>query len=79
MGDKNGMNGENGGELNVGDRVRRKGIPGPQGTVQQYRVERVRSSIRETKSEDEGPSVMVSVLWDNGTLSHFVPDGLEKI
>ncbi len=66
-------------EFQIGDRVVRKEISGPQGTVQQVRVERIRTSIKESKEHSEGPSITISVLWDNGTLSHFVPEGLEKV
>ena len=58
-----------------GDRVRKIESTGPFGTVQRVRIETVRQSIKETK---EAPGVTVTVLWDNGTLSHFVPDGLAK-
>ena len=61
----------------TGDRVRIVGKTGPAGTVKRVRVETVRQSIRETESEP--PGVSVTVLWDNGTLSHFVPEGLEKL
>ena len=62
-----------------GDRVRRKdnssgSASGPLGTVQKVRVETFRQSIKLDRSEP--PGITVSVLWDNGTLSHFVPEGL---
>jgi len=60
-----------------GDLVRRSGGKGPQGRVQHIRVESVRSSLKEEGGEP--PGTTVTVLWDNGTLSHFVPNGLEKI
>lgn len=61
-----------------GDRVRRTdGVSGPKGTVQNVRIESVRSSLKPNTSEQLG--VAITVLWDNGTLSHFVPDGLEKV
>lgn len=65
--------------LKVGDRVTRKGILGPRGTVQAIRIETVRSSIRQKKDGEQAPGVNVSVIWDNGTVSHFVPESLEKI
>ncbi len=65
--------------LQVGDRVVRRGITGPRGTVQAIRVETIRSSIRQTKEGESTPGVTVSVIWDNGTTSHFVPEGLEKV
>ncbi|HMO18311.1 MAG TPA: hypothetical protein PKA63_06320 [Oligoflexia bacterium] len=58
-----------------GDKVRRVGTEGPEGTVKQVRIESVRQSIR--TEEGDPPGVTVTVLWANGTLSHFVPDGLE--
>lgn len=61
-----------------GDRVQRSdGVPGPFGTVQNVRIESVRSSLKPNLSEPRG--VAITVLWDNGTVSHFVPDGLQKI
>lgn len=63
-------------DFKQGDRVKRTGTPGPSGTVKQIRIETTRQSMR--TEEGDPPGVTVSVLWDNGTLSHFVPDGLEK-
>ena len=65
-------------ELNFqkGDRVKRFGTLGPLGTVQNIRVETVRQSIKVEAGEP--PGVAVTVLWDNGTKSHFVPGALEK-
>ncbi len=65
-------------KFKVGDRVIRRGLPGPQGTVKRVRVEAVRETLRENTEDMEPPGVSVTVLWDNGTASHFVPDGLEK-
>ena len=59
-----------------GDRVTRCGIEGPTGTVQNVRIESVRETIKQ--DGEEPPGVAVTVLWDNGTVSHFVPEGLEK-
>lgn len=58
-----------------GDRVKRIGSEGPLGTVKQVRVESIRQSLR--TEDGEPPGVTVTVLWDNGTLSHFIPEGLE--
>ena len=58
-----------------GDRVRRIANTGPVGTVTKVRVERTRATVKDVN--DEPPAITVSVLWDNGTFSHFVPDGLE--
>ena len=59
-----------------GDRVLRPGVDGPMGTVQNVRVETMRTSVKAEGAEP--PGVAVTVLWDNGTLSHFVPDALRK-
>lgn len=64
-------------DLKQGDRVKRAGTQGPGGTVKQIRVETTRQTMR--TDDGDPPGVTVSVLWDNGTLSHFVPDGVEKI
>lgn len=65
-------------ELNIqkGDRVKRLGTIGPMGTVQNIRIETVRQSIKVDGAEP--PGIAVTVLWDNGTKSHFVPGALEK-
>lgn len=65
--------------LVAGDRVVRAGTKGPRGTVQKVRIERVRESLKENKEGSEPPGVSVTVLWDNGTSSHFVPHALSKI
>ncbi len=59
-----------------GDRVKRISTEGPFGTVKKIRVETVRQSIKTEGGEP--PGVTVTVLWDNGTLSHFIPASLEK-
>jgi hypothetical protein len=63
-------------EFKTGDRVKRSGQGGALGTVQKVRVEIVRTTLKEDSNEP--PGVTVTVLWDNGTLSHFVPEGLER-
>ncbi|MCB0323968.1 MAG: hypothetical protein KDD69_10355 [Bdellovibrionales bacterium] len=65
-----------GASLKAGDRVKRVDTEGPLGVVQKVRIETVRQSIR---PDGDPPGITVTVLWDNGTLSHFVPGGLEKI
>jgi hypothetical protein len=60
-----------------GDRVKRLNSDGPIGTVQKVRTETVRQSIKIDGTEP--PGVTVTVLWDNGTKSHFVPDSIEKL
>lgn len=59
-----------------GDRVKRQDGSGPLGTVQKVRTETVRQSIKIDGSEP--PGVTVTILWDNGTKSHFVPQSIEK-
>lgn len=65
-------------DFKPGDRVVRLDAgPGPTGTVQNIRVETVRSSLKPDTSEP--PGIAITVLWDNGTISHFVPESLQKI
>jgi hypothetical protein len=64
-------------DFKVGDRVIRPGVEGPAGVVQNIRIETIKDSIK--KDGQEQPGVAISVLWDNGTLSHFVPSALLKI
>jgi len=59
----------------LGDRVKRKDLVGPVGTVRNVRTETAQSSI---KSDKAVPTETITVLWDNGTLSHFIPEGLDK-
>ncbi len=63
--------------IQVGHRVKRIGVKGPLGTVRNIRIETVRTSLKQDGTEP--PGVCVTVLWDNGTLSNFVPEGLETI
>jgi hypothetical protein len=65
-------------DFKQGDRVKRAGTAGPSGTVKQIRQETTRQTMR-TVDGGEPPGVAVSVLWDNGSLAHFIPEGLEKI
>ncbi|MCB0344505.1 MAG: hypothetical protein KDD66_05285 [Bdellovibrionales bacterium] len=65
--------------LTAGDRVVRNGTTGPLGTVQKVRVERIRESLKENLEGKEPPGVTITVLWDNGTSSHFVPHALSKV
>lgn len=64
-------------EFKTGDRVRRVGSTGPLGTVDKVRQESVRTTIKQEPGDP--PGVTVTVLWDNGTLSHFVPEGLDVV
>lgn len=64
-------------DFSAGDRVQRTEVSGPAGTVKNVRIETLRHSI---KAESLAPpGITVTVLWDNGTTSHFVPEGLSKI
>lgn len=63
-------------DFNRGDRVRRTGSEGPFGTVENIRVETLRQSIKES---NDAPGIAITVLWDNGTKSHFVPGALDKV
>lgn len=63
-------------KFKTGDRVKRIDTDGPMGSVEKVRIETVRQSIK--LDESEPPGVTVTVLWDNGTKSHFVPEGLVK-
>jgi len=64
-------------EFKVGDQVVRRGQAGPVGIVRKIRQETVRTSLKESTDGEEEAAVTVTVLWDNGTTSHFVPEGLE--
>lgn len=66
-------------KFRVGDRVIRAGVSGPHGTVKKVRVEVLGPSLREAANGQEPAGVTVTVLWDNGTMSHLIPDGLETI
>lgn len=61
----------------IGDRVKRVDSEGPLGTIQKVRIETVRQSIKVVGGEPLG--VTITVLWDNGTKSHFVPGGIERL
>jgi len=61
-------------KLEVSDRVRRKEMRGCLGRVKDIRAE-VTLSAADTKEK----ALLVSVQWDNGTLSYFTPDALEKV
>lgn len=60
----------------IGDRVRRSDNSGPLGTVQLIRQETARHSVKTNEGDTESTGLTVTVLWDNGTTSHFVPEGL---
>lgn len=64
-------------DFSIGDKVKRVLVDGPVGVVKNIRTETIRTTLK--SDEKEPPSVCITVVWDNGTLSHFVPDGLEKV
>ena len=64
----------NGRKFKVDDRVKRAKIPGCRGVVKELRTE-ITASTEEAREK----SLMVSVLWDNGTLSYLTPDALEVV
>ncbi len=66
-------------KITEGDRVVRADTKGPVGTVQKVRMDTTRTSIKEEESMEQIAGVTVTVLWDNGTLSHFVPDSLQRV
>lgn len=66
-------------DFKPGDRVVRAEGSGPQGTVRVVREERATESIKESSEGKEKLGITVTVLWDNGTSSHFVPEALNKL
>jgi len=66
-------------KLKVGDRVIRQDVSGPHGTIKKIRVETVGPSLKEAPVGKEPPGVTVTVLWDNGSMSHLIPDSLQTI
>jgi hypothetical protein len=58
--------------LKENDRVKRKFAPGGHGTVKTIRQETTASAV-----EQKDIALLVTVLWDNGTLSSFSPEGLD--
>jgi hypothetical protein len=59
-------------KLKVNDRVKRLSGEGCIGVVKEIRAET--TSIGDSKKEKP---VLISVLWDNGTISYFSPEGLQ--
>ena len=59
--------------LKVNDRVKRVKARGCQGIVRD-----VRHEITAASEQKEKP-LIVTVQWDNGTLSHFSPEALEVV
>ncbi len=66
-------------KLKVGERVQRRQGDGPRGTVSKIRIETMRTSLKENTEGLEGPAITVTVMWDNGTTSHFIPEGLDRV
>lgn len=60
--------------LAKGDRVRRSTGEGCLGTVLDVRTEVVVSTL-----EMKEKGLIVAVQWDNGTMSYFGPEGLNKM
>lgn len=56
------------------DRVRRIGSTACPGTVKGLRTE-----LTATSAEARERALLVSVLWDNGTMSYFSPEALEHV
>ena len=54
------------------DRVKRKTGGGCCGTVKEVREETTASTVEQKES-----ALLVTVAWDNGTVSYFSPDGLD--
>jgi hypothetical protein len=63
-------------ELKLGDRVIRTSSIGAAGTVSGVRVDTTRASIKE--GTNEAPGITITVIWDNGTTSHLLPNSLQK-
>lgn len=61
-------------KLKENDRVKRKFASGCNGTVKQVREETTASSV-----EQKEIALLVTVAWDNGTISYFSPDGLDLV
>jgi len=59
-------------KFSVNDRVRRVNGEGSQGAVQEVRQEVIASS-----GDTREKGIMVTVAWDNGTISSFTPEALE--
>jgi hypothetical protein len=58
--------------LKVNDRVRRVYGGGCCGTVKD-----VREEVTASADDRREKALLINVLWDNGTMSCFSPDGLE--
>ena len=61
-------------ELTLNSRVKRADQTGCYGTIKALKEESSQSA-----DERKGQSLIVQVLWDNGTLSYFTPDALKIV
>ena len=59
--------------MKVGDRVTQVDKEGLRGTVKDIRAEVT------AKVDQKDKSLLVSVLWDNGTFSYFAPEKLKVV
>ncbi len=64
-------------KFKIGDRVSRIGVDGPKGVVSNIRVETAKDGIKKEKKDSN--NITVTVMWDNGTESHFIEEGLKHI
>jgi len=60
-------------KFKVNDRVKRISGEGCMGIVKEVRAET--TSVGDSKKEKP---LLIAVLWDNGTLSYFSPEGLQQ-
>ena len=61
-------------ELKVNDRVKRAGMERSSGVIKEIREE-----IVGTSGDTKDKAILVKVQWDNGTLSYFSPEALERV
>ena len=61
-------------KLKAQDRVKRINIPGCLGTVKE-----IKNEVTAKSQDSREKNLMVSVQWDNGTVSYMTPDALEII
>ena len=61
-------------EFKQNDRVKRANGPGILGVVKEVKYE-----TQATAGEGKDRGRMISVLWDNGTISYFAPEALEVV
>ncbi|MBX7145375.1 MAG: hypothetical protein K1X79_13065 [Oligoflexia bacterium] len=61
-------------KLKENDRVKRKNAPGCHGTIKQIREETTATTM---DAKDKDSTLLVTVAWDNGTISAFGLENLE--